>query len=75
MKVAWTHLVAAPRFRDAKSAESRHAISGASRERTARTCSRGNGLCQDPVNHVAGNVREPEIAPLIAIGEPLVIDP
>lgn len=74
MKVAWTHLVAAPRFRDAKSAETCRAISGPLRDRTARTCSCSNGLRHDSVNHVAGNVREPEIAPLIAIGEPLMID-
>ena len=77
MKVACTTIVAAPRFRAAKSAERADAvIAGA--PHGALSCSERNAgvrLRQDAVDDVSSDVGKAEVAPLIAVGEPLMINP
>ena len=77
MKVACTNIVATPRFRAAKSVERANvdvdgaplgAMNWPERHASAR-------LRQDPVDHVTSDVGEAEVATLIAVSEPLVVDP
>ena len=74
MKVACTNIVAVPRFRAAKPMERSDAgapLSAlSSSERNA-----GARLRQNAVNHVTSDVCQSEVASLVAIGQPLVIDP
>jgi hypothetical protein len=76
MKVACTSIVAVPRFRAAKPTERSEAVVGApldalnSSERNA-----GVRLRQDAVDDVTSDVGKAEVAPLIAVGEPLMINP
>lgn len=76
MKVACTSVVAAPRFRAVKSAERSDAVVGAPL-RTLSSSDRNVGarLRQDAVDDVTSDVGEAEVAPLIAVSEPLVVDP
>jgi len=76
MKVACTNIVAAPRFRVERGTESSLERIGAPlaiNRQTARNAR--TRLRQDPVDHMAGDVGQPEVPTLIAVGKPLVIDP
>lgn len=76
MKVACTNIVAAPRFRAERAAEPSLARVGAPLaiiRQTARNAT--TRLRQDPVDHMAGDVGQSEVPSLVAVSEPLVIDP
>ena len=76
MKVACTNIVAAPRFRAERGTESSLARAGATLTITRQTTRNPRTqLRQDSVDHAAGDVGQPEIPTLIAVGKPLVIDP
>lgn len=76
MKVACTNIVAAPRFRAERAAESSLARVGAPLAITRQTARNASArLRQDPVDHMTGDVGQSEVSTLIAVGEPLVIDP
>lgn len=77
MKVACTNIVATPRFRAAKLAERANvdvdgaplgAMSWPERHASAR-------LRQDAVDDAPGDVGETEVAALVTVGQPLVVDP
>lgn len=77
MKVACINIIAAPRFRAATSAERSGTVDSdaplsalSSSERNA-----GARLRQNAVDHVTSDVGQSEVATLVAIGQPLVIDP
>lgn len=76
MKVACTNIVAVPRFRAAKPTERSDAVVGA--PLGALSCSERNAgarLRQDTVDHMTGDVGETKVATLIAVSQPLVVDP
>ena len=76
MKVACTSVVAVPRFQAAKLAERSSADVVGAPLRILNSSERNVGarLRQDAVDHVAGDVGEAEVATLIAVGEPLMVD-
>ena len=76
MKVACTNIVAAPRFRAERGTESSLALIGAPLAITRQTTRDARTLLrQDVVDHATGDVGQPEVPTLIAVGKPLVIDP
>ena len=76
MKVACTNIVAAPRFRAERVAESSLARVSAPLAITQQTARNARTrLRQDPVDHMAGDVGQPEVPALIAVGKSLMIDP
>ena len=75
MKVACTNIVAVPRFRAAKPMERSEAVVGA--PLGALSCSERNAaarLRQDAVDDVASDVGEAEVAALVTVSQPLVVD-
>jgi hypothetical protein len=76
MKVACTSVVAVPRFQAAKLAErsSADVVGAPLRVMSSSERNAGAQLRQDAVDHVTGDVGEAEVATLIAVGEPLVVD-
>ena len=76
MKVACTNVVAAPRFHAKRAAHSPlpcvNAPQALPRQTTQNASTR---LRQDPVDHMTGDVGQPEVAPLVAVSQPLMIDP
>ncbi len=76
MKVACTSIVAVPRFQAAKLTERSSADIVDTPLRVLSSSERNAGarLRQDAVNDVTGDVGEAEVAPLITVGQPLVVD-
>lgn len=79
MKVSCTSIVAASRFRASKSAGSQR-LSLADADVLQGIAGRSPFgasaiLRQDPVNHATGDVGQPEVSTLIAVGKPLMVDP
>lgn len=76
MKVACTTIVAVPRFRAAMPTASRAATSEEQLDILLPTeRSAGTMLRQNAVDHMASHVGQAEVAPLVAVCEPLVVDP
>lgn len=79
MKVSCTSIVAASRFRASKSAGSQRlplADADALQGIAGRSpFSASAKLRHDPVDHATGDVGQSEVPALIAVSEPLVIDP
>jgi hypothetical protein len=75
MKVACTSIVAAPRFRTAKSTERPDAAAGALPSTLTLFAQHAAArLRQDAVDDVTGDVGEAEVAPLVTVSQPLVVD-
>ena len=76
MKVACTSIVAAPRFRAVNSA-GRSEVDVVASLRAPGSSKRSIGvrLRQDAVDDVTSDVGEAEVASLVAVGKPLVVDP
>jgi len=76
MKVACINIVAATRFRTERAAELSLTRSGAPLASTRQTSRNARTrLRQDAVDHMTRDVGQPEVAPLVAVSEPLMIDP
>ena len=73
MKVACTSIVAATRFRAEKSTD-RAGVADSSESIHCYARS-GVHLRQDAVDDAARHVGQPEVAPLIAVSQPFVVDP
>lgn len=75
MKVACTSIVAAPRFRTAKSTERPDAAAGALSNTLSSFAQHAAArLRQDAVDDVTGNVGKAEVSPLITVSQSLMVD-